>query len=523
MRFFKACITLCLSSLLISCNKSEDISEDNKSGENEEIKNEDKPGGESNQKKEYTISFYNGDTLLKSDTVEQGKKPTYSEIPTKDVLISEDGKTKTTYTFAGWYKDNPNAQASDAIQTSNLPVVSADAKYYAIFSETKAYLVTFNNGDNELSSSFVISGSVPTYNGTTPEKAPKENNGQFTRFSFIGWNTDPQGSPDSTSTKTDLVDSILEPTDYYAIFRGIPTIFAFDKTVVELDCQDSSASKIGKHNGVSISGLTYHPYFDKTVSITATTNEDASNYNVDWSISSDDTAYFSLQTNTDNPFEANVTALKPSRLATLTAKFTNKNTNQIEGTVICQLRSVVTSVYSIAKYTETNINGIDVSSSTNSGNAYHAFMFSPEGWGNNYDFVFPSKLNLSSSTDKTYSTANPVSKIFTLGNTDGNGKITNVQRNLRNLFIPNTVVEIDSYFFDLLKGNIIFEGGGANLIRFTYGTGFYKALNSNYVKEFPYNEYATGTSTSFTSVSSIENFKPIFQNDTNTMIIVHKK
>ena len=37
--------------------------------------------------------------------------------------------------------------------------MNEDANYYAIFSETIAYLVTFNNGDNELSSSFVTSAA----------------------------------------------------------------------------------------------------------------------------------------------------------------------------------------------------------------------------------------------------------------------------------------------------------------------------------------------------------------------------
>ena len=480
---------------------------------------------ETTTKMKYTINFYNDNTLLKSDIYEYGTQPSYSLIPTKNDEITTNGKKKTSYTFVGWYKDNPNAQASDAIPTSELPLATADANYYAIYQATISYLVSFYNENTELTSFFVNSGSTPTYTGNTPEKESINNNGQFIHYSFVGWNTDPKASADSSGTTAILSQPINNYKTYYAIFRGLATSFSLNKSTIELDCHDSNSSEIGKYPAkTEITNLTYNTYFPKTTTITASTNQNSSNYNVEWSISSDDSSYFSIETNNDNPFNVSVTALKPSRLGSLTAKLINKKTNQVEGTSICQLRSVMTCVYYVEKYDVEKLNGISVSSSTNSGKAYFVYMYSKEGWGNNVDFVFPSMIKLtSSSTYNTYSYSCPVSKIYMLGNTDGNGPISSVQRTFRNLFIPNSVVEIGEYFFQLLNGKVIFEGGKDNIIYFQKPSHFNRMLNNNYVESFPFDEYTIGKSTSFTSVSSIDGFKTVFQNNNGSDIVVHKR
>lgn len=67
---------------------------------------------------EFTVTWMNGETKITESTVEYGTAPSYTgETPTKE-----------NYTFIGW---NSNSAATEAL--SELPVVTGDATYYAIF------------------------------------------------------------------------------------------------------------------------------------------------------------------------------------------------------------------------------------------------------------------------------------------------------------------------------------------------------------------------------------------------------
>jgi hypothetical protein len=74
----------------------------------------------------YTVTWKNGDTVLKTDTVEEGGTPVYSgETPVK----AED--EQNTYTFSGW-TDGTDTYGT----TDTLPAVTGDVTYTATFTET---------------------------------------------------------------------------------------------------------------------------------------------------------------------------------------------------------------------------------------------------------------------------------------------------------------------------------------------------------------------------------------------------
>ncbi len=139
---------------------------------------------------EFKITFMNGETKLEEDTVEYGKTPAYGgEEP-----------TKTGYTFLGW---NSNSAATEAL--SELPIVTANATYYAIF-EINTYDITWKNGETTLDTDTVDYGETPAYTGETPTKED---------HTFIGWNTDAE---DETALET--IPAATADATYFAIFTA---------------------------------------------------------------------------------------------------------------------------------------------------------------------------------------------------------------------------------------------------------------------------------------------------------------
>jgi uncharacterized repeat protein (TIGR02543 family) len=93
---------------------------------------------------EYTVTWMNDTTTLETDSdVAYGTSPSYdSATPTKAATA------QYTYTFIGW---NTDPTATTGTLEANLPSVTGDVTYYAIFSETtNEYTVTWMNGTSEL-------------------------------------------------------------------------------------------------------------------------------------------------------------------------------------------------------------------------------------------------------------------------------------------------------------------------------------------------------------------------------------
>ncbi|MDY6426639.1 MAG: hypothetical protein SPK61_01310, partial [Bacteroidales bacterium] len=115
----------------------------------------------------YVVRFLNEDgTELQSEDLEYGAVPVYTgATPTKDVTA------QYTYTFNGW--------------DSEVGEVTGAKDYTATYSSTtNKYLITFENyNGDELQSSEVEYGQVPSYTGVTPEKQADV---EFT-YAFSGW------------------------------------------------------------------------------------------------------------------------------------------------------------------------------------------------------------------------------------------------------------------------------------------------------------------------------------------------
>ena len=114
----------------------------------------------------YTVTWKNGDTVLKTDTVEYGATPAYTgETPTKAATA------QYTYTFTGW---EPTVSA-----------VTGAVTYTATFANTtRTYTVTWKNWDGtELKTDTVEYGTTPAYTDATPTREP---DAQY-RYTFKGW------------------------------------------------------------------------------------------------------------------------------------------------------------------------------------------------------------------------------------------------------------------------------------------------------------------------------------------------
>ena len=142
----------------------------------------------------YHVYFYNGSSLLYTDTVNYGSDAVYSgSAPTKASTVEH------TYTFAGWNSQNGQTSA----ETGVLNNITADKTVYAAFSESaRCYTVRFMNGDTVLQTSQVAYGTDATYTGETPIH-PTEPGG----YSFVGWN------PDGTN--------ITQDTDCFPIWVNV--------------------------------------------------------------------------------------------------------------------------------------------------------------------------------------------------------------------------------------------------------------------------------------------------------------
>ena len=119
----------------------------------------------------YTITWKNGDEVLKTEQVDYGDMPVYSgETPVKD------GNAQYSYIFTGW--------------TPEITAVTGDAEYAAVFEQkVNTYTVTWKNGENILKQDKLEYGETPAYEGEAPVKEADEKY----NYIFAGW--EPEISP----------------------------------------------------------------------------------------------------------------------------------------------------------------------------------------------------------------------------------------------------------------------------------------------------------------------------------------
>ena len=142
---------------------------------------------------QYTITWMNGDTVLKTELAAYGETPVYSgETPVKE------GDAQHSYEFKGWTPE-----------ITDETVVTGDVTYTAVFEEViNTYTVTWEDEDGTIleTDENVAYGTVPEYNGIIPEKEADEN---YT-YSFKGW------TPEVTSVTGDVT--------YTATYEAAPIV-----------------------------------------------------------------------------------------------------------------------------------------------------------------------------------------------------------------------------------------------------------------------------------------------------------
>lgn len=130
----------------------------------------------------YTISFMNGETVLKTVTVKYGNVPEYTGTkPNK-------GNTqKYKYEFSGW--------------SPEISAVEGNAQYQAVFdSVARYYVVLFVNGKDTLQRDSLTYGETPKYKGSEPTKKSSSSYS----YKFKGW--------------TPEITSVTSRTTYQAVF-----------------------------------------------------------------------------------------------------------------------------------------------------------------------------------------------------------------------------------------------------------------------------------------------------------------
>ena len=140
---------------------------------------------------QYTITWMNGEEVLKTEQVAYGETPVYSgETPVKE------DDAQYTYTFTGWDPE--------------IASVTGNATYTAKFSAAeKTFTVTWVNDDGTVleTDENVTYGTTPEYNGSTPTK---EADGEFS-YEFSGW--------------TPEIESVTQNVTYKATYNKTPLIW----------------------------------------------------------------------------------------------------------------------------------------------------------------------------------------------------------------------------------------------------------------------------------------------------------
>lgn len=126
---------------------------------------------------EYKVVYMNGDEEFDSFTVRSG-----DALPTPEDTPERADTAQFSYTFAGW-ADEENGTAEDIIDLETVTSVTSDLTYYAVYSATPYYTVTFVDG---LNNNQTISEVKVLAGGDATAPAAPEHEG----YKFIGWDGD---------------------------------------------------------------------------------------------------------------------------------------------------------------------------------------------------------------------------------------------------------------------------------------------------------------------------------------------
>lgn len=144
---------------------------------------------------ECTVRFYNGSTLLYTDTVNYGQNASYvGDNPTKTADVYY------TYSFVGW-NSSVDQTTADADILNN---IRDDKDVYAAYSRTAVqYTVTFIYDGVTLDTQQTTYGGSVTYHGQQPTKT---GDAQYS-YTFAGWNTDSSAETPDVNALSDITAS----------------------------------------------------------------------------------------------------------------------------------------------------------------------------------------------------------------------------------------------------------------------------------------------------------------------------
>lgn len=122
----------------------------------------------------YSVVWKNGNETLETDT----KQPYGESVSYNGATPTREADNNFAYTFDGW------SLSDGGEKLNSLPTVNGAMTFYAHYSTTPRYAITFANYDGtQLQKEPVTTGEHPVYNGLTPARA-RDLDGYFR---FIGW------------------------------------------------------------------------------------------------------------------------------------------------------------------------------------------------------------------------------------------------------------------------------------------------------------------------------------------------
>lgn len=432
----------------------------------------------------YTVAFMNFSKEFSKEKYFENEKPTYyGTIPTTTPIIGD--TTKKFFTFTGWNTDK-NANVSQAIPSNELPAITKDTTYYAIYSMSELpltkYTVTFKDENDEIlfENEDAYEGHRPSYVGEKPIKEGRK---------FVGWHSSPEAKASQAIKEEDL-PVVTENTVYYAIYTS--DFFILDKSEIELDTGGEREYQQKPWDDVSSIEGNLLPVFDNSSKITCEFSP-VNNFSLDeltvlWTLEEqNDSNYFSIENIDESKTgisEVNIKAIKQSRITKLKAALVNKNdTKTVLRTAYCEMRSVTIDFYHIKEYSYSKDN-IAGEVGSNFGPGYAVSIINNNKFG---DIVYPTKINISGRIkpvrhifhNKGYFFARNYyisNTIFSIGQVS----INNINISSSVIFAAkhNSLLLIDKYNFECYQG----------------GHFAYQLLNKQANLVFPYNKYALNIS-----------------------------
>lgn len=131
--------------------------------------------------------------------------PTQTKQHNVDLVLEAEVPERVGYTFMGWQDNKQNSYEIGDVYQDN-----ADLALIAQWQKNTVQ-VTWMNGETQLKQEDVDYGTVPAYQGDTPEKT--DPNGQYT-YTFTGWTTEKNG------TSAETLSAVTVDTTYYAVFSS---------------------------------------------------------------------------------------------------------------------------------------------------------------------------------------------------------------------------------------------------------------------------------------------------------------